>query len=306
MRIQRTAIFLLLAAISAGGIHANGAAHLSAAPIQAQNEEALRIWKEFVADLRAGKMESVDRLRLLDPAWNDTFIGWMKLMRENIDWEKTIAAPEIFRVGPEIKYVIPVWQMTADGLREQTYCFTLILENGRWYYRHIEAITIRLDKVKDLPTSSFPDVPEETKARIRNEIEMSDTVRLLNFLAKEKGKDFAYDWFKDGPGYVVAAWAWVPFYPKERAFILYMCWQLANLRGERVTLEKLDEKEASVRWTQPLFFEIYERASHLKTWISPEDYRRLFDTIWNSRAEAAGWKLAVAQEGGAFLMKFTR
>jgi hypothetical protein len=296
MRIYKTAIFLVLA----------GAWLLSAVPMRAQDEEALRIWKEFVADLRAGKMENPDRFRLLNAAWNDSFIGWMKLLRENVDWEKTTATPEVFRVGDEIKYVVPIWQKVADGPREHTYCFTLILESGRWYYRHLESITIRLDKVKDLPASSFPDVPEETKAWIRNESEMSDAVRLLNFLAKEKGKDFAYDWFKDGPGYVVAAWAWVPFYPKERAFILYMCWQLANLRGEKVTLEKLDEKEAMVRWTQPLFFEVFKRSSHLKTWISAEDYRRLFETIWQSRAEAAGWKLAIAEEGEAFRMRFTR
>jgi|GEM_PF-579809 len=290
------AIFLLLIGSWLGG----------AVLMRVQDEEAIRIWKEFVTDLRAGKMENPERYRLLNAAWNDSFVGWMKILREGVDWDKTKATPEIFRVGDEIKYVVPVWQKAEDGLREHTYCFTLILENGRWYYRHLESITIRLDKVKNLPASEFPDVPEEIKAWIRNESETSEAIRLFNFLAKEKGKDFAYDWFKDGPGYVVAAWAWVPFFPKERAFVLFMCWQLANLRGENVTLEKLDEKEALVRWTKPLFFELYARASHIKTWISVEDYRRLFETIWQSRAAAAGWNLAIVEEGDAFLMRFTR
>jgi hypothetical protein len=290
------AIFLLFAGSWLGG----------AVLMRVQDEEAIRIWKEFVTDLRAGKMENPERYRLLNAAWNDSFVGWMKILREGVDWNKTKATPEIFRVGDEIKYVVPVWQKAEDGLREHTYCFTLILENGRWYYRHLESITIRLDKVKNLPASEFPDVPEERKAWIRNESETSDAIRLFNFLAKEKGKDFAYDWFKDGPGYVVAACAWVPFFPKERAFVLFMCWQLANLRGENVTLEKLDEKEALVRWTKPLFFELYARAAHIKTWVSVEDYRRLFETIWQSRAAAAGWNLAIAEEGDALLMRFTR
>jgi hypothetical protein len=296
MRTYKTAIALLLAVVWLGG----------AVPIHAQDAEALRIWKEFVSDLRAGKMENPERFRLMNPAWHDSFVGWMKSLRENVDWEKSIATPEIFRVGDEIKYVIPLWIKAEDGLREHTYCFSLILYKDRWYYRHLESITLRLDKVKDLPASEFPDVPEERKAWIRNETEVSDAIRLFNFLAKEKGRDFAYDWFKDGPGYVVAATAWVPFYAKERAFILYMGWHLRNMRGETVTLEKLDDKEASIRWTQPLFFEIYKRASHLKTWISAEDYRRLFETIWQSRAAAAGWNLAIAEEGNATVMRFTR
>jgi hypothetical protein len=73
-----------------------------------------------------------------------------------------------------------------------------------------------------------------------------------------------------------------------------------------VTLEKLENKEALVRWTRPLFFEVYHRSSHLKTWISLDDYRRLFETIWQSRAAAAGWNLTIAEDGQATLLKFSR
>jgi hypothetical protein len=279
---------------------------VGAAALPAQDDEALRIWKEFIADLRAGRMENPERFRLLNPAWNDTFVGWMKIFRESADWDRPAAPPEVFRVGDEVKYVAPLWIKSEDGPREHTYCFTLILEKGRWYYRHLESITLRLDKVKALPASEFPDVPEETKAWIRNEIEMSDAVRLFNFLAEEKGREFAYGWFKDGPGYVVAATSWVPFFSKDRAFVLYLCWNLRNMRGEKVTLEKLENKEALVRWTRPLFFEVYHRSSHLKTWISLDDYRRLFETIWQSRAAAAGWNLTIAEDGQATLLKFSR
>jgi hypothetical protein len=44
----------------------------------------------------------------------------------------------------------------------------------------------------------------------------------------------------------------------------------------------------------------------LKTWISLDDYRRLFETIWQSRAAAAGWNLTIAEDGQATLLKFSR
>ncbi len=62
------------------------------------------------------------------------------------------------------------------------------------------------------------------------------------------------------------------------------------LRGNLVSLERLDENEALVKM-QTHFFFLYKRASHLKTWIGFADYRRLFETIWTDRAEAAGWKV---------------
>jgi|GEM_PF-2963309 len=105
MKVRQTVTALLLAGIGLGG----------AIPASVQDAEALRIWKEFVSDLRAGKMENPERHRLLNPAWNDTFVGWMKTFREYIDWEKSSAVPEVFRVGNEIKYVMPVWQSRASA-----------------------------------------------------------------------------------------------------------------------------------------------------------------------------------------------
>lgn len=40
---------------------------------------------------------------------------------------------------------------------------------------------------------------------MREEIAMTERVRVFNLLAKEKGKPFAFEWFRDGAAYFLAA-----------------------------------------------------------------------------------------------------
>jgi len=86
------------------------------------------------------------------------------------------------------------------------------------------------------------------------------------------------NWLKDGAGYFLAAKTWVPFVEPEKAFILHLCWEQANLRRNKVTLEKLDENAAMIR-IRPLLSDIYLQASHLKQQISFDDYVQIFATI---------------------------
>jgi len=162
--------------------------------------------------------------------------------------------------------------------KRTTYCFTFIVEEYKWYLQHVESIIIRLDEIPPLPASKFPDLPEDQKAWIREEIGASEKVRLFNLLNREKGKDFAFSWFKDGAGYFLMAKTWVPFIPEHKAFILFMCWEQANLRGNPVTLEKLEDRKAIVR-IKSSFFQLFYRTGHLKKQISFEDYRKILDCL---------------------------
>jgi hypothetical protein len=213
------------------------------------------------------------------------FLGEMRAKAAWKEWEKT---PEVHRVGDHVHFLIP---LTFDG-QTANYCFTFLSEGEEWFFRHLEAINIRLDKAGPLPTSKFPDVPEETKAHIREEKRWSREIRLFNLLSELKGKDFAYDFFKDGNGFFLAAKTWVPFIEPQKAFILYSCWEQANLRGNRVILEKLDDREALVRLSS-FYFGLYKAAAHLSQWITFEDYQKIFETIWHDRARAAGWALEI-------------
>jgi hypothetical protein len=262
-------------------------------------KDNLQIYREFVGKLRQGGW-TTDDIRAYYAPLTDAMLTILETIREKAVWEDFEITPETFRVDSQLHFLVPV---SIDG--GQTLCFTLLLEGDQWYFRHVEAITLRLDQLDSLPTSVFPDIDEAQKIWIREEIRVSNQVRLFNFLVQEKGKAFAFDWFKDGPGYFLAARAWVPFVPPARAFILYLCWEQANLRGQEVVLEKLSDREAVVRM-KPLYFALYNATAHLKTQIGFEDYRRIFETTWRDRARASGWELEITYAGEECIFRFDR
>lgn len=264
-------------------IFASGA--VSTLPADRQSDQS--VWKEFVAALKKGEI-TPDRLRPYYEEFRSPLLGYLKEIREKVTWAEMEAEPEVHRVGNQVHFLIP---LSFEGPRV-TYVFSFLSEPGAWYFQHLEAVNIRMDKVGSLPTSTFPDVPEETKAHIREESRWSREVWIFNLLAKDKGKDLAFDFFRDGNGYFLAAKVWVPFVEPSRAFILYLCWEQANLIGNEVILEKLKDQEAVVRM-RTHFFRLYKVTAHLSQQISFEDYRRIFETIWLDRARAAGWELRV-------------
>lgn len=270
---------------------------------RAQNE--LKIWKEFVAALKNNAL-SPDRIRLIEPMTQDMIQETLRRFRGDAVWAEWEAEPEIIRADPQLNFIIPL--KGKLGTRTN-YCFMFVVEKNQWYFRSVEAIFIRLDKIGSLPASTFPDISERQKAWAREEIYWSEQVRLFNLLAKEKGKEFAFDWVKkgigNGIGYLLGAETWVPFASPSKAFILYLCWEQANLRGNDVVLEKLNDHEALLKIT-PLYFALYQAASHLKRQISLEDYIRIFETIWQERADKAGWKLKIEGQGRICIFHFTK
>jgi hypothetical protein len=270
---------------------------------RAQNE--LKIWEEFVAALKNNAL-SPDRIRLIEPMTQDMIQETLRRFRGDAVWSEWEAEPEIIRADPQLNFIIPL--KGKLGTRTN-YCFMFVVEKNHWYFRSVEAIFIRLDKIGSLPASTFPDISERQKAWAREEIYWSEQVRLFNLLAKEKGKEFAFDWVKkgigNGIGYLLGAETWVPFVSPSKAFILYLCWEQANLRGNDVVLEKLDDHEASVKIT-PLYFALYQTASHLKRQISLEDYIRIFETIWLERSDKAGWNLKIEGQGRICIFHFTK
>jgi hypothetical protein len=264
-------------------------------PASAQDE--LRIWEEFVSSVKKGGI-TAERVRPYSPAFTVDLIRWLKMVGEEMMREERDPKPEVFRVGDQINYVIPLGQ--------STFCFTILIEGGSWYFRHMENIFVRLDKVDSLPASKFPDVSEEQKAWAREEIYWSGQVRLFNLLLKEKGREFALSWFKDGAGYFMGARTWVPFVAPARAFVLYLCWDQANLRGNKVVLEKLEDSEAVLRLESPIYFALYEHTSHLKRQISFDDYRAMFEAIWKDRAANAGWNLEITYKESGCVFKLSR
>jgi hypothetical protein len=253
-------------------------------------QDGARIWSEFTAKLKAGELTAAD----LRPEYTtlEQQLAWLRQLKDAVDkdgsWAEMEARPKIFPVGDHVQILA---RFRMDG-RPQTVSFAFIVEGTRWYYSHMEMISIRLDEVGPPPVSKFPDIPEERKAWIREETYWSTIIGSLYLpLAREKGAEAARQRLLDGPGYFVAVKTWVPFLPPHRAFILYLCWEQSVLRGSKVTLETLEDERAVVRM-ETLFFSLYKRSSHMKTWLPFAEYRGLFEAIWADRAAAAGWSVA--------------
>jgi len=266
--------------------------------IYGQNEIA--IWEEFVKELKGNKF-TLEQIKPYQSLSKTTLMGFLNEMSSKANWEEWEKNPEIFHIDNQINFLIP---LTFDKYT-MTYNFTFITEGDKWYFRHLEAIFIRLDKISDLPTSTFPDVDKNIKEWMREEIYWSKQIYLFNFLTKEKGKDFAFSFFKDGMGYMMGAKTWVPFVPQPKAFILYLCWELANLRGNKVTLKELDDNHATVI-LESIYFKLYENTGHLKEQISFDDYKKIFETIWQDRAKQAGWNLKIEYNGNISVFSFNK
>ena len=97
---------------------------------------------------------------------------------------------------------------------------------------------------------------------------------------------------KDGGGYFLGAKTWVPFAEPHKAFVLYLCWEQARLRGNDVVLHALTDSTAVVE-IQSHYFALYDIAGHLKPVIPASEYREIFETIWQDRADKAGWQLKI-------------
>jgi hypothetical protein len=273
-------------------------------------QDNLAIWKEFVAAVKSGTL-STEQIRPLYGVPKEVLLEHLRQLKVASDTNSSWADwdnPEVFPVGNLVHFVVKLRigpGMTTDR------CLSFIKEGNKWYYSHMEGIFIRLDKTPKPPTSDFPDVDAETKAWQREEIYWSELVWHYLSIAKKNGKAFALDLLKSGPsgpGYFVAAKSWVPFLPPARAFILYLCWNESRLRENLVVLEKLTDREAIVSMQTHYFF-LYKRATHLRQWISFDEYREIFETIWQDRAAAAGWELKIEYKDPECLqcvLRFTR
>lgn len=283
---------------------------LSAGPAlaSAQPQSDLAIWKEFVQLLKTGAL-TLDRIHPEEYRNPETDLANLKEWTKGTDWSEWERTPKVVRYGNLVSFFIRIGESRRSPW-DYVVCF--IVEDGRWFYRFLEGIFIRLDQVGPLPADAagFPDLSEDRKHWMRQETYWSKMVWLYNEMTRLKGKEYALSLFRDGAGYALAATSWVPFFPTHRSFILYLCWEEAKLQGNKVVLEKLEDGEAIVRFDDHQFFALYRQASHLKQQISLADYDGIFEAVWRDRAEAAGWKLSIEKQGDKqgwkIYLRFTR
>ncbi len=275
------------------------AASVVALSAQAAPESDLRIWSEFVALQKSGSINETH----IRPAYvsKPVMLEFLGIMRRSASWPEWEKPPEIYRVGARVHFVT---RLSENGV-PNTYSFTFLVEDGRWFLEHFEGIVVRLDKLGPLPVSTFPDLNEGQKAWMRQEKYWSTMVDVFAALRQTAGTEAAFNFFKDGPGYLVEAKTWVPFYAPDRAFIVYLAWEQARLQGNAVTLETLADNEAVVS-IDPVFLRLYAQSAHMRERLDRATYVKLFETIWEDRARAAGWKLQFVYADPRVTLRFTR
>jgi len=99
---------------------------------------------------------------------------------------------------------------------------------------------------------------------------------------------------------------------------------VTSLYNNTLTLEQIKSpyaaKEQLMEWldiiksrhafdemiTPPDIHKVDNKVHHLKTQISSEDYRKLFETKWYDRAEKAGWRLKIEYKEDTCIFHFSR
>lgn len=259
------------------------------------------VWKDFAAQMRAGGIEE-DRIDPYYPQLREPLREFLRGIARDARPEDWSAKPELYRVEDQVHGVIA---LTGSDGKKRPYCFTLRVDDSGWRVQHLESIFIRLDQTGPLPATRFPDVTAAQKAWMTDERRTTEQVRIYNLLAKEKGREFALRFLMDGEGYALEARTWVPFVARWKAFVLFVCWEQANLFGAPVTLESLEERSAVIR-LEPRWFRLYKQTSHLRKMIPEAEYEEIFEARWRDRARAAGWTLAIERKGGEAVFRLTR
>jgi hypothetical protein len=267
-------------------------------PYSLKCQSSEEVWDEFISLLKSGEITE-ENIRPVHVLLNDRWLPFLKNRTKNAIWEEWQNPEETFVVDNKIHYLIKVTEMG----KEENYCLSFLIENGKWYFHHAETIWVRLDKIDDPPTSDFPDLPELQKHWQREEPRISSMIYLYKYLLENENKEFALNWFKDGNGYFTWTKTHVPFLKPSRAFILALCYEQSRLRGSEVTLEKLTDKEALVI-LEPIFLKLYYASGQMKNLIPYNDYLSIYTTIWEDRAEKAGWNVNITYEKDKAILKF--
>ena len=202
-----------------------------------------------------------------------------------------------FSMG-EQRYIV---SFDHDG---DSYRLDFVGNADNWKLLFIECITIPIAKIEMLPFDDFPPLKEIDENWIREERRISTMINWYNFIKNTSGIEKALEHFRIGAGEVLAAKAWVPYFSDKKAFIVYISWYESRVIGEKVTIEKFSDDECIVKYTDPIWFKMYNVATHLRLQIPFDEYKQLYEYIWHDRAKCSGWKIEINHENNITILKF--
>ena len=179
-----------------------------------------------------------------------------------------------------------------------------IINENKWQILFIEGITIPIDKIDCLPYNDFPPIKDHAENWIREEARITGLVRNYNFIKDNFGIAKALEYCHDGAGKFIAAKSWIPFFSDKKAFIVFISWWDNRIYGENVSIEKFSDDECIIKYIEPIWFRMYDVCGHLKFQIPFDEYKRLFEHIWQDRAKCSGWDISFIYENNSLILKF--
>jgi hypothetical protein len=250
------------------------------------------IWKEFIEKLCHDSLKECDLNDEMSPFLFSFLCGKDAQNRREI----FINAP-VNMIDGEFRKSIFL------SCPDDEYRFDFEVNKEKWKLCYIECITLPLSNINNFPYDSF--IPLSGKENwIKAEKSISKMIYFFCKLRKIFNFDEALLWLNDGAGEFLCARSWVPFYKDSKSFILYSSWIENRINGENVSVEIFSDEKCVMRFKQHLWFKIYHATGHFRTQLSFDDYKKIFESIWQDRAFHSGWNIMFEYEGYDTILTF--
>jgi hypothetical protein len=185
------------------------------------------------------------------------------------------------------------------------FVFTLIKEAGSWKISHMENIRFPLYDIPALPYREVYQLPQDKRSSMMAERDMAFKSFIFAQLEKDHGKEFASNFFLDGPGFRVAMDAWLPFVEGAAQFALFYAIIESNYYGSKCLVTKATEEEAEIHLAPLRDLEILKVAS-FNPKIPTDEYKNLYARIMKDRAAACGLDIDVSFQDTGCILKLRK
>ena len=240
-----------------------------------------KVWTEFRDKLRRNELAEEDCIRHSQIDYVAFFRD--EHLRDLKDFIIRQEKPTCER-GEE-KIIFTLKSSEKDEIR-----LDFVVKGDRWYFYLIDGLTIPIKETPPLPFSDLPPYPG-FEHKMRMEAVITEKVYFYLRLRKEKDKEEALTWFRNGEGYKLNIEAWMPYFTLRKSFVLFTAWVENRYWGQPVVVEELSDTHSVLVFQNHLLFILYDVAGHLRPRISLEEYRELFEDLWCDRARAVGWDI---------------
>jgi len=79
-----------------------------------------------------------------------------------------------------------------------------------------------------------------------------------------------------------------------------------RISGENISLEVFTDTKCVIRFIEHLWFAVYHRAGHIKTQLTMDEFKALFEHVWKDRALHAGWDISFEYDSSDTILTFVK